>query len=277
MTKRLRRLGCIALVALVASVGKTSIAGESLKFAGTGAALGAARKLGEGFAREKPDVRIEVLPSLGSAGGIRALLDGAIDVALIARHLSVDERARGLREEVCFSTPVVLVTSMNARWSVALDGIARLFRDRTAEWPDGTKVSVILRPTVETSTHFMTENVPGMLSALAAARARPDVPVATTDQENVELAQRIIGSIAVSTLTQVRTERPNLRMLSIDDVSPDESFDRPGSYPLQMSICFALRTTSKPPAKEFIRFARSPAASALRREVGLVLLDRGPD
>jgi len=276
-TARLRRLGCIALAALSAFVGEASIAGEQLRFAGTGSALGAARRLGEAFARENPDVQIEIFPSLGSAGGIRALLDGAVDVALMARHPSADERSRGLREDVCFSTPVVLVTSMHTRWSVALGAVARLFGDRMAAWPDGTKVSVILRPTVETSTHFMIENVPGMSSALATARARPDVPVATTDQENVELAQRISGSLAVSTFTQMRTESPNLRMLSIDNVAPDESFDGSGSYPLHMPICFALRATPKPAAREFVRFARSATASTVRRDAGLVLIDRGSD
>jgi phosphate transport system substrate-binding protein len=46
---------------------------------GTGAALGTMRVLTAEFGKSSPDIQIRIVPSLGSSGAVKAVLDGAID------------------------------------------------------------------------------------------------------------------------------------------------------------------------------------------------------
>lgn len=72
----------VLLVAdLSGGFGSASAAETSLRFGGTGGSLGPMRQLSEAFMKVNPDVAIEVLPSLGSGGGIKAVLAGAIDLS----------------------------------------------------------------------------------------------------------------------------------------------------------------------------------------------------
>ena len=66
---------------LICVLGVTAQAAETrLRIGGTGAALGVMSRLAAAFAEQEPGVAVEVLPSLGSSGGIRALGEGAIDI-----------------------------------------------------------------------------------------------------------------------------------------------------------------------------------------------------
>ncbi|MBX3249796.1 MAG: substrate-binding domain-containing protein [Myxococcales bacterium] len=70
--------------------------------------------------------------SVGSAGGLRALRDGAIDAALVSRRLGPDE-ATGLRVIPYAATEVVLVTPDDDATPIAPAAVAALFRGERAD------------------------------------------------------------------------------------------------------------------------------------------------
>ena len=71
------------------------LAEESLRIGGTGAALGTINLLANAYSEINPDTSVEVLPSLGSGGGIKALIGGRIDIALSTRPASKEELDHG--------------------------------------------------------------------------------------------------------------------------------------------------------------------------------------
>ena len=73
-----------ALVVAIALSAPADASAETLTFSGTGGALGMMNILGAAFAEANPGVTVDVLPSLGSGGGIKAVLAGAIDLGLSA-------------------------------------------------------------------------------------------------------------------------------------------------------------------------------------------------
>lgn len=58
---------------------------DTLRIGETGAALGGMEILGQAFEKQHPGTSVEVLPSLGSSGGIKALLAGAVDLSAGSR------------------------------------------------------------------------------------------------------------------------------------------------------------------------------------------------
>lgn len=52
------------------------------------------RILGEAFQKSNPDIRVDVMPTIGSSGGIKAVMAGRLDIGLSGRPVSAGERAR---------------------------------------------------------------------------------------------------------------------------------------------------------------------------------------
>src|SRR5690348_7534409 len=68
-----------------------------IRIGGTGMALATMRRIADALVAGDPDIAIDILPSLGTGGGVSAAAAGAIDVALSARQLNDAERAKGLQ------------------------------------------------------------------------------------------------------------------------------------------------------------------------------------
>ena len=80
-----------------------------LRITGTGSGTGGMQLLVQAFVRANPGVQAEVLPALGSSGGIRALIDGKIEVAVSNRAPNDKERAMAPLQTFTYArTPLVI-------------------------------------------------------------------------------------------------------------------------------------------------------------------------
>lgn len=84
----------------------------NIRIGGTGAALATLQILGDAFKKTRAPVTIVIVPSLGSGGGIKAVLAGAIDLAaVIGRPLKEAERGQGAIATGYARTPFVFATA----------------------------------------------------------------------------------------------------------------------------------------------------------------------
>jgi phosphate transport system substrate-binding protein len=97
------------LISLALAGGQASAA--EIKIGGTGTDLGTMRVLGNAFKKKNPDTTITVFPSLGSGGGIRALVGGAIDIAISSRPPKDKESKAGLKAFRYGTTALVIATA----------------------------------------------------------------------------------------------------------------------------------------------------------------------
>jgi phosphate transport system substrate-binding protein len=248
---------------------------DTLRAGGLGAVTRLLPVLAAGFAAKQASA-LEVIPSLGSSGGLRALAEGALDIAVSGRPLNAGELKQGMRVVLAMRTPFVMVTSHPKPNGLNSAEIAEVFRAEKSTWADGSLIRVILRPKSDSDTPILGGMFPGMASALESARTRQDVTVAATDQDNADAAEQIPGSLTGSTLTQIKTEQRPLRLLSIDGVTPSlEALDS-GAYPFSKTIYFILPAKNNPSAEAFVAFLRSPAGQAILHDGGnLVIPDSG--
>lgn len=241
---------------------------ETIRIGGTGGLLAAMAQIRQGYVKANPDTEIEILPSLGTAGGIRGVGTGRIDIGLSGRPLTEAETAQELHQQLYVMTPFVLVTSLAAPPSLAADEIAGYFGSTQATWPDQTPVRPVLRPRTDYDVVLLSQLFPGTDKALETLRRRIDVPTAPSDRESLALAHRIPGSLTFATLTQVMTDQPSLSIVTIDQVSPSLETLSDGSYPFAKSIYLITRSSPTPAAERLLAYLWTTEVEQLLAERG---------
>ena len=261
---RLARHALLLSSMLLMSVVCVPAQSAQFKIGGTGSALATMQLLADAYTAEHPGTRIKVLPSLGSGGGIKALLSGAIQVAVSARPLKDKESKAGANSVPLSRTPIVFATqSRNQATGISEQELVDMLAGKTPEWPDGTRVRLILRP-VDDSDSRMIKNISSAVrDAKIAAEQRKGMAFAVTDQDAADSIEKIPGSLGVSTLAQIISEQRAIKALRWNDVEPGATTLADGSYPLQKH--YVIVTTRKTPAeaRDFVAFLESASARAI--------------
>lgn len=257
------------VIALLLGPGPGTAQGAELRVGGTGAALGTMRVLLEAFSKTEPELSARVLPSLGSSGGIKAVLGGAIDLAVSARAPKGAEAAAGAVAVMYGTTAVVLaVAHENPTLGLSSEQLLEIYRGTTRRWPDGTAVRLVLRPSSETDSKLLEGYLPDSQDVFAALRDNPAIPIAYTDQQSADQIEATPGALGTSTLSLIHAERRPLRALQLDGVTADERTIADGSYPLTKSFFLVSKGRPEPLVDRFIGFVRSPDGQALLRRTG---------
>lgn len=261
-------------LALIFCAGSAPAVADTLRIGGTGVALGGMKILGEAFEKQNPGTTVEVLPSLGSSGGVKALIAGAIDLAVTSRALKDAEKEQGVTARLYATTPLAIVTSTGTQTDGITTGqLAEFYAGTTETWPSGERVRVVLRPTTETDVQFLRGLSEDMARAVDTAFERPGLLIATNDQDNAEALEGLPGSIGAVALGQIATEARQLKVLALDGIVPsatdpeDPSPEDSEAYQRIQAFTKALylaRTSDLPAAAEaFAAFVFSPGGQAI--------------
>jgi len=259
--------GAIGAIGAMLACGPAS--GATLKVGGTGGATELLRQLAVPFEADTGIV-LEVIAGLGTSGANNALGNDKLGLAVSGRHLKDSETAKGLREAVHFDTPYGLVTSREEPQDLKRSEIVGLYRSDRPLWPDGMPILITLRPVDESDNATLGELSPGVTEALVQLRKRPDLSIAATDQDNADTAERVKGSMAGATLTQIVNEKRNLRFVAIDGVPLTLENYENGSYPYAKQLYVIVPATVSPEAEALIAFLAKLATEALLRRAGIV-------
>jgi phosphate transport system substrate-binding protein len=263
------RLGLIA--AMLFGAGNAA-ASDTLRVGGVGAATA---MLPHVFAAFDPSekFKLEVIPGLGTTGGLSALAENVLDMAVSGRALKPDELAKGLTQRAAIRTPFGLVTSHSRPNDLKSSEIAGIFKAAKATWQDGSPVRIILRPKSDSDTAVLGAMFPDMAAAIEQARLRQDLSLAATDQDNADLAERAPGSLTASTLTQIKMEQRKLRFVTIDGIEPTLEHLERGTYPFAKTLYFVLPAKNSPVVERFIEFLLTPAGQAALKASGNLLVN----
>lgn len=245
-------------------------AAEIVRIGGTGATNEMVKKLAPSLLAET-GVTVDLIPSLGTGGGNKAVADGMLDLCISGRALNAAEKAMGLVSVAKLRTPFALVTSHQDPNGIKSAELAQLYQSDKATWADGSPIRVILRPSNESDTWQLGSAFPNMHAAIAKVRLRADISVAATDQDNTKLAEETPGSLVGATFTQVTLEKRKLKFISIDGVQPSMDNFKNGSYPYGKTLYFVLAAKRSPTGERFVEFLRTPKGEAVLREAGVTV------
>jgi phosphate transport system substrate-binding protein len=231
---------------------------DTIRLGGTGGALGAMKLLAEEFKKSRPGDTVIVLPSMGSGGGIKALLSGALDIGLSSRPLTDAEQGRGLVCREYARTPLVIAVAKKSGVSgLTIQQVADIYAGKTRTWPDGTPVRLVMRPAAEFDTTLLKSMSADMNRAVQDALSRKGMIVAVTDQDSADAIEKIPGALGTTTLAQIISEKRALKKLSFNGVDPGPKTIADGTYPYFKTFYLITGPDPSPLARQFIKFILS--------------------
>lgn len=254
---------CGAMFALW--VPTTAKASDALRVGGTGSGVGGMRLVAEALARQPGAPAVEVLPAFGSAGGIAALIEGRLDIAVTNRLPNAAESARaGFKVQEYARTPFVMAVHRNLGLQ-ALTGaqFAALYAEGAAVYPNGQRARPVLRLPEEIDSRLVAALVPAAGPPHEAAQARKGMLRAATDAEAAEMVEKVPGAFAASTLAQIESERRPLVALTIDGRVPTTAALASGQYPHFKPLYLIVRANANVRTQRFVDFLLSDAGQSV--------------
>jgi phosphate transport system substrate-binding protein len=232
---------------------------QPLKLGGSGAGLGTLKLLAEAFERTG-GTPAKITPSLGSSGSIKAVMAGALDLAISSRMPDKSEPEATLVGYAFSSTPVVFaVASASPLKEITLTQAAAIYAKTQLELSPGVIAVPILRYMQETDVTVLMKLSPQMNKAYRLAHERRGMQIAATDTENIQAIEQIPGAIGTTTLAQIKSESRNVKPLVLDGVAPSVQALAKGTYPYKRALHIVTRKQQTPAVQAFIAFIQSAA------------------
>lgn len=264
---RAMQIGAAALIGLAACA--TAARAEEIRIGGTGSALGTMQLLASAYVERHPRISAVVLPSLGTSGGIKALRAGAIQIALSSRPLKDTEASAGAVATEYGRTPFIFATgSTNKLSSITTSKLAEIYAGKAEQWPDGSKIRLVLRPVGDSDTETIKSMSPAMRDAKTAAEQRPGMLFTVTDQDTADSIEKVPGALGPSTLALMLSEKRAFKALALDGVVPDAQSITDGRYPLFKTMFMITGANPSPAVQGFVAFVRSPAGREILAKTG---------
>ena len=260
----------VAILTILAFLAPAVFAEETIRVSGTGAAIGGMKLLGKAFGKKHPGVKLNVFPSIGSAGGIKALNAGKLDIAVSARRLRDEEKVPGIVEKPYAKSPFIFAaSSFNPTDGLSVSEIQDIYAGRKTTWPDGKRIFLVLRPAADAFTGFLEKLSPGMKDAVESSKRRPGMFTGITDQDAADQIERIPGSFGVTSYSLVASEKRDIKPLAVDGISPVGKYGANEKYPYSMTLYLVYvkdRTTAA--IENFLEYIDSKEGKEILRRNG---------
>ncbi len=220
---------------------------EPIQVAGSGANILLMRRLCAAL----PSVRVH--DSIGSGGGLAALRDGAIDVALVSRPTSSEERA-GLRVVPFARTALVWATSSSTHAAT---------RDELRQWyGGGGELRPLLRELGDSGMLAVRAVAPALADAHDQAVRERRAELLLTEDAMREALARVPRSFGLTDLGQLTLAPIDAHPIGIDGVEPTLSNVRDGRYRFVRELALAVREDDAR-ANAFVDTLTSPPMQAI--------------
>jgi phosphate transport system substrate-binding protein len=246
-----------------------------LAIGGTGAGLAMLQRLARQWEQGSPGgAPVVVVQAIGSAGGLKALREGQLDVAILARPLKEGERD-GLIATPIAATPLVFATRKPAPVrTVTSEQLIRWYTSPAARWPDsaGTRMTLLFREAGDGGLRAIKQAHPALGEALDHEPRSSGLGVLLqTDQQMRDALLEIPGAIGWIDLGTLSLEGLPLEPLVLDGVAPTTQALSTGRYKLALSLWLVRRADAPPEVERLVAFASSPAMRAVWAANGYIL------
>ena len=248
---------------------QSAFAQAPIRITGTGSGTGSIRLVADAFMRVHPELRVEVLPAIGSSGAIKALIAGKIEIALSNHEPDETEQAAARLSTIEYArTPFVIAVHKDVGVAALTSPQLAALYAPGAAFATGLRARPVLRLTDEADTEVLRSISPAVAQALDAASKGKGMLNAATDSAAADLMQNRPGVFGASTLAMIASEGRPLAALVLDGRVPSVDSLTNGSYPYFKQLFAVVNDDSAAPVVQFVAFLRSADARAILRAHG---------
>lgn len=249
---------------------------ETLIITGTGSSIGTMKLMAKAFQKKHTGVNVQVLPSIGTTGGIKAVKEDKIHIGLSYRSLKPEERGAEIIEKPYGRTAFIFgIQDSNPTKGFTLKEVEEIYAGKRKTWPDGTPIRLILRPLSDGFSKYLASINPGLKSVSEKAHSIPGLFVGNTDQEAALQIEKMSGSFGTTSMSLVVSEKRKIKAISVDGILPTLVNVSTGKYPYAITLYLVYKKDKyKGAVKDFIEFVFSLEGQKLLSDNGHVTLHR---
>lgn len=238
---------------------------ETLTISGTGDSQVLLRALAEKFEEKHPQVDVMVPDSVGSGGGIKALIQGKSNLARVARPLTEEELSHDLQYTLFAHSPVVFVVhpSVTGVNNLSYAQIVSIYSGQINNWKQlggqDKKIYVVNREPGDSSRTILDHGVPGLKSIDPFAGK-----VFYTTPEAKEALIKYPDTIGYLPMAMVKGTK--LHVLHIENVEPTAHSVTTGTYALSVPLALVSKKVRTDTEQEFLNFLSEAASQEIITE-----------
>ena len=197
---RFKRMACVLLLPAISLFVGTAQA-EEITVSGVGLSAPLMQRLAAAYGQKQTVDSVKVvLPPLGSTGGIRAVSNGKLDLAIAGRLPTPEEQTVTGQMVELARTAFGFATSDGKRPDgVTTAAVADIYAGRLVRWDDGQPIRLIMRPDRESDTILIRQVSAQTDAAMTLAVARKGLVVANNDLDTIRLLESVPGSFGPTT------------------------------------------------------------------------------
>lgn len=233
-----------------------------LLLAGSGSNLPLTRRLVQGWMAAGGG-EAQVLASIGSGGGLQALRDGVIDIALVSRPLR-EEEARGVEVVPYARAGIVLATRLELD-GVDLPTLRAIYAGTQTETPAGQRIVPVLREEGDSTFAALSAQDPEFGAAIRSAQREERFRSVFTDQSMEHVLSTVRGSIGLLDQGFLGAQATDVRSVPFGP-PPTPGLLARGEYPYTKDLLLALPTSPRRSAMAFVDFVRGTVGRRIIRE-----------
>jgi phosphate transport system substrate-binding protein len=248
----------------------SAVAGLSI--AGSGSNIPLTQKLRDAFAPQEGSAP-RIPPSIGSAGAIKALQAGKLDLGLLSRPLKPAELEAGLRQRAYARLALVLAVHPSVPDSgISAADLTAIYGGGKSSWKNGAIIIVLSREQGDSSISVLEAAVPGFRQVFEDSLAKKRWEVFYTDSEENEAISQTPNSLGLSDSSALLEWGTRIKPLSYEGLAPSVENLGKGAYPLHKDLYFAYAEPLSGEARAFLDFVGSARGRALIDSNGAIAL-----
>jgi len=223
-----------------------------LTFAGSTTVQPLADRLGQQFQAQNPQVSLEIAAG-GSAVGIKAIHEGAVDIGMASRALKPEEQEGIQSYVIALDVLAIIVNPANPVNNLSHTELKKIYLGEIQNWKEvGGKDEAIVPVTRDKNSGSRSAFDEIALEKKDAAAAKLKTVITAGDMA-AEIAKNpsAIGYVGFGNLDKT------VKVLAIDGISPTQQTIRNGNYKLFRPLLLMTGPLSQPLADYFIQYALS--------------------
>lgn len=242
--------------------------GDEIVIAGSGSSVNLMRSLAKAYEEKLPGRTVEVPDSVGSAGGIKLLREGKINLAMVSRPLAASEKSGLKYQPFARSAVVFAVNSAVPIKNLSSQNIIDIYSGKVTNWQDlggpNAKIIVMTRDQKASSRQLLVERLPGF----SGLRETKTAMIITNQQIMYEALESVAYSVGWVDIGPLAENNLPFIVPDLNGVTPNAENIKRGRYPLTREFAFVSRDRPDKLSAEFLAFVFGPEGQQVMLKQG---------